>query len=306
MKKVFLILFLFLLKLCIYAQNIELIVLGTAQDAGSPQIACIKECCTKLTEQEKAERLVVSLGLVDHMNAKTYLFEATPDMVEQFQLLQIASKSDKPTPDGIFLSHAHIGHYAGLMYLGREAMNAKMLAVYSMPKMLTFLSSNQPWKQLIDLNNIDLQLLQSDKAVHLSEALDVIPILVPHRDELSETVGYKIIGPNKTALFIPDIDKWEKWDKGIIEEIEEVDYAFLDATFYDGEEIKARDLSEIPHPFVIESMELLKNLSKEDKAKVYFIHFNHTNALLNEQSNASKQVETSGFHIARKGMKFTL
>lgn len=306
MKKLLFTLFLSQIYLSVSSQNIKLIVLGTAQDAGSPQIACIKECCSNLSNQEKAERLVVSLGLIDDTNDKSYLFEATPDMVEQFQLLQKVSNKSKPTPDAIFLSHAHIGHYTGLMYLGRESMNAKMLPIYSMPKMQDFLSNNQPWKQLIDLNNIDLHTLENEKAIVFSEQLSITPILVPHRDELSETVGYKIIGPNKSALFIPDIDKWEKWNKDIVEEIKIVDYAFLDATFFDGDEIKARDISEIPHPFVIESMKLFSSMPKEEKAKVYFIHFNHTNRLLKEDSEATMIVKENGFQIARKGMEFSL
>jgi pyrroloquinoline quinone biosynthesis protein B len=126
----------------------------------------------------------------------------------------------------------------------------------------------------------------------------VTPFLVPHRDEYSETVGYMIAGPNKKALFIPDIDKWEKWDRSIATELSKVDYAFLDATFYDGEELN-RDMSEIPHPFIVETMQLLKELPSSEKNKIHFIHFNHTNPVLDSNSAQARAVVQAGFHLAR-------
>ena len=137
-------------------------------------------------------------------------------------------------------------------------------------------------------------------------AVRIVPFLVPHRDEYSETVGFMITGPNKSVIFIPDIDKWEKWDRDIIEEISRVDYAFIDGTFYDGEEINNRDISEIPHPFIIESMTKFKKLPSKEKSKIYFIHLNHTNPLLDPGSEASQQVSSRGFHVARFMDRFEL
>ncbi|QCX01906.1 MBL fold metallo-hydrolase [Aggregatimonas sangjinii] len=287
--------------------TVSLVVLGTVQDAGSPHIACKKECCAKLFANSDPDRKVVSLGLLDSKNKKTYLFEATPDIAEQLKTMKrYASWKADELPDGIFLTHAHIGHYTGLMYLGKEATNAKSVRTYTMPKMKLFLESNGPWDQLVSEKNIELLPLENNKAVNLSSGLQVIPFTVPHRDEYSETVGYTIIGPNKSALFIPDIDKWEKWETRITDEIGKVDYAFLDATFYDREEINTRNISEIPHPFVIESMTLFKELPTSEKKKIHFIHFNHTNPLLHPKSAKSKAVLKNGFQIARIGQEFQL
>lgn len=110
----------------------------------------------------------------------------------------------------------------------------------------------------------------------------------------------------KTALFIPDIDKWEKWETSIVELIKEVDYAFLDGTFYDAKEINNRDISEIPHPFIIESIALFKDLSIFDKNKVYFIHLNHTNPVINKSSGPFKNVISKGFNVADINMEFSL
>lgn len=277
-----------------------LIVLGTIQDAGSPHIGCAKSCCTELFETPVTNRKVVSLGIVDPENKQSWLFEATPDLPEQMKLLKKYSTfSNSETPNGILLTHAHIGHYTGLMYLGREAMNTQKLTVYAMPGMKTFLETNGPWSQLVDIENILIAQLQENTSVPLSSNFSVTPILVPHRDEYAETVGYRIDGPKKKVLFIPDIDKWHKWNKDIIDEIRKVDYAFLDATFYDAVEINNRDISEIPHPFIIESIELFRSLPNSEKEKIHFIHFNHTNPVINPESSQARKVLSSGFNIAR-------
>ena len=286
--------------------GVSLVVLGTTQDAGSPQINCQKECCVALKKNPDLERMVVSLGLVDQENQKKYLFEASPDISRQLHLLYDYSGFGNESPDGIFLTHAHIGHYSGLMYLGKEAMDAHGIPVYAMPKMKTFLETNGPWNMLVENKNILIQNLEKDETNQVSSNIKVTPFLVPHRDEYSETVGYKINGPNKSALFIPDIDKWDKWNKNILDEIKSVDYVFIDATFYTNEELKNRDLSQIPHPFVSESMDLFSSLSKDEKDRVYFIHLNHTNPLLNQDSEASLEVENRGFHVARLGNVFEM
>ncbi|TMM59008.1 MBL fold metallo-hydrolase [Maribacter algarum] len=287
--------------------GVSLIVLGTVQDAGSPHIACKKECCADLFENPNPNRKVVSLGFLDHDNKQTFLFDATPDISEQVKLLKRnASWDAEELPNGIFLTHAHIGHYSGLMYLGKEATNANAIPTYVMPKMKDFLEQNGPWSQLVFQKNIDLHPIDNKTVLSLTSNLKVIPLQVPHRDEFSETVGYKIIGPNKSILFIPDIDKWEKWETNITDVIKTVDYAFLDASFYDGDELNTRDVSQIPHPFVIESMALFEELPEPEKSKIYFIHFNHTNSLLDFDSKQSKTVLKNGFNIAKFNQIFNL
>ena len=56
--------------------------------------------------------------------------------------------------DGIFLTHAHIGHYTGLMYLGREGLGGNKIKVYALKRMASFLRKNGPWDQLIKLNRM--------------------------------------------------------------------------------------------------------------------------------------------------------
>jgi pyrroloquinoline quinone biosynthesis protein B len=285
----------------------SIVVLGTIQDGGSPHIGCTKDCCRDLFEHPDETRQVVALGLYDAPNNKRYLFEATPDVSRQLKALKnYGAATDQEMPDGIFLTHAHMGHYTGLMYLGKEAKGASDVSVFAMPKMKVFLESNGPWSQLVSERNIRLRPLENKQAHSLSDQIMVTPLLVPHRDEFSETVGYRISGPNKKALFIPDIDKWEKWDEDILEEIKSVDYAFVDATFYSGVEIGNRDIALIPHPFIIESMEIFSALSEMEKQKVVFIHFNHTNPVIDSSSAAAKTVLKHGYRIAEIGEAFEL
>ncbi|MAW21143.1 MAG: pyrroloquinoline quinone biosynthesis protein PqqB [Flavobacteriales bacterium] len=275
-----------------------IMVLGIAQDAGYPQMNCTKSCCKIAWENSKLQRMTSCLAIIDPTTKEQWIIDATPNFKNQLQLLK--SKTGTEKLDGILLTHAHIGHYTGLMHLGREAIGAKEVPVFAMPKMSSFLKQNGPWSQLINLENISLKKLAADSIVYLNKNIQIKPFLVPHRDEFSETVGYKIVINNKALIFIPDIDKWGKWENSITQIIQKVDYAFLDATFYKNGELK-RDMSEIPHPFVEESIELFSTLSKKDRRKVYFIHFNHTNPLLIEKSSAQKDVLGKGFNLATEG-----
>lgn len=289
-------------------EGVELVVLGTTQDAGSPQINCTQDCCKELWDAPDEERKIVSLGIIDWNKNQTFIIEATPDFPEQMALLHEEDGLPK-VPSGIFLTHAHIGHYTGLMYLGKEAMDAKLVPVYCMSRMAGFLEDNGPWSQLVDNDNIAIKRMVEDSTYTISSNIAVQPIKVPHRDEFSETVGFIINGPKKSVLFIPDINKWEEWDaqgRAIEALIMKVDYAFLDATFYDANELPGRSMEEVPHPFVKESMRRFDELNKTDKSKIFFIHLNHTNPLLNEDSDAYQNVINSGYQVAEFGQRINL
>jgi len=279
-------------------------VLGNVQDAGLPHIACDQEICVNAFI-EKKEYYVTSLALVDPKDNEYSIFDVTPNISEQLRIIENDLFGEFTLPKNIFITHAHIGHYAGLMYFGREALGSQGIKVNVLPRMFDFISTNAPWSQLVDLMNITLSKINFGDNIEINPSLSIIPIQVPHRDEFSETSAFLIVGPNKTALFLPDIDKWTKWSINIIEILSNVDYAFIDATFYTNNEIN-RDINEIPHPLVIETMGLLSDLPDYQKDKVYFIHMNHTNQMLDTNSDTSKNVLEKGFNIARLGQKFHL
>ena len=285
-------------------QSEYIYILGNVQDAGLPHIGCKHEFC-KEKFNEFEEYFTTSIAVIDPLNSEYILFEATPDLPYQLNYLEKKIFKKFLLPESIFITHAHIGHYAGLMYFGREALGSRDLKVNVLPKMANFLKTNGPWSQLVEINNINIQEINFDQKVNYLSNISITPIKVPHRDEYSETAAYQIKGKNKKALFIPDIDKWEKWDKNLIELVQEFDYLLLDATFYDSKEIN-RDISEIPHPLVSETISLLDNLTTEDKSKVYFIHMNHTNIMLDPKSELSEYVLSKGFNIARLGLRLNL
>ncbi|WP_430412377.1 MBL fold metallo-hydrolase [Kordia sp.] len=281
-----------------------IMVLGTAQDAGYPQINCNKLCCQPYHDGKVEKKLISCLGLIDLEAKKKWLFDATPDITQQIQ--HLSNELETTTViDGIFLTHAHIGHYTGLMFFGREAMGATQVPVYAMPKMKSYLETNGPWSQLVALENIKLKKMQHHTSVDLTNGLKITPFLVPHRDEFSETVGYKIQGKHKSALFIPDINKWQLWEKDIVEEVKKVDYAFLDATFLKEGEIP-RPMSEVPHPFIVETVKLFENEDWEIKNKVIFIHFNHSNPALQNSNSLKNDLKREGYQFAVEGMRVEL
>ena len=295
---------LLIISIPINSQSEYIYILGNTQDAGLPHIGCQHKFCQDNFDIHE-EYFVTSIAVVNSDLRKYILFEATPDITYQLNYLKNNNFQEFLLPESLYITHAHIGHYTGLIYFGREALGSKNLLVKVLPKMSKFLQTNGPWSQLVAINNIQIQ----DTSFGISNKeltnISVTPIQVPHRDEYSETAGYIIQGKNKKALFIPDIDKWEKWDKDLTQLVEEFDYLLLDATFYDSKEIN-RDISEIPHPLVTETIDLLSRLNIKDRNKVYFIHMNHTNMMLDPDSELSKLVTSKGFNIARLGQKLYL
>jgi len=281
-------------------------VLGITQDAGYPQANCYQPHCMRAWENPELRRLTSSIAVVNTETKNKYLFDATPDIREQLYQLNRSAPDGEFTLDGVFLTHAHIGHYTGLMHFGHEASGSSNVPVYAMPRMLEFLSTNGPWDQLVRYLNIRLIPLSDGTSVSFDESLRVTPLLVPHRDEYSETVAFRIEGPEKTAVFVPDVDKWERWDTSIREIVRTSDYALIDATFFADGELPGRDMSKISHPVVSESMDLLEDLTDEEKSRVIFIHMNHTNPLLIDGSDAQAEVERRGFRYATEGMRLAL
>lgn len=255
-------------------------------------------------ENPSMRRNVVSLALVDPVSQQWYLFEATPDIREQLHLFrQLTSGKYNYLPRAVFVSHAHIGHYTGLMQFGREAMNTAAITVYALPRMKHFLETNGPWDQLVRLENIVPVEIQPESELAISEEITVRSFIVPHRDEYSETAAYEIFTAGKKYLFIPDIDKWKEWNRSIIEMVKSCDIAILDGTFYSEGELSGRNMEDIPHPFIVETIELFENEEEEIKNRIHFIHFNHSNPALYDDS-VRKGIIRKGFNIAKQAGKY--
>ena len=283
------------------------LILGTAQDGGLPQIGCEEPHCERARRHPSKGRMVSSLLICDPRSGKRWLIDASPDLPRQVELAEghpSTRHPDGPRPplfDGVFLTHAHVGHYAGLIHLGREAYGARNLPVFGTDRMRAFLEGNGPWSLLVDAGNIQLEVLRPDQAIELAPGLRITPFLVPHRDEFSDTVGFMIAGPSRTLMYLPDIDKWQQWSTSLEDALSRVDVALLDGTFFADGEVPGRAMSEIPHPFVSETLERLASASAAERAKVLFTHLNHGNPLADPRSRAASRVREAGMDVARDG-----
>jgi pyrroloquinoline quinone biosynthesis protein B len=275
----------------------HLVVLGVAQDGGRPQTGCRRPCCEPAWQQGHRDR-ISCLGLID--GELRFLLDCTPDLPSQLHDL------GGPPLHGVVLTHAHLGHYTGLLQLGPEAWGARGIPVHAMPAMTAFLREHAPWCALETGGHIVMQPLQADVRVPLTEKVAIVPWLVPHRGPWSETIGVVVEGPRRKALYLPDLDRWEDWERDPVQVVRELDRIWCDGTFFSAEEVGWRDRSQILHPLVQDSLQRLSVLPEDQRHKVCFIHLNHTNPLLDERSAAYRQVTELGFQIAREGDVFEL
>ncbi len=288
------------------------LVLGSAQDAGLPHIGCRGENCERARRDPRQRRFATSLLIADPRSGKRWLLDASPDLPEQIELTRGHPPTravDGPRPplvDGIFLTHAHIGHYTGLMHLGREAYGARAVPVYASRQMDDFLVNNGPWSLLTHEGRIAVIELHSDLPVPLADGLSVTPIPVPHRHEYTDTLAFLVEGPSGSLLYLPDIDKWELWDRRIEDLIARVDVALLDGCFYADGEIPGRSMADIPHPFISASLERFAELPASERAKIVFTHLNHSNPAADPSSAAARAIGAAGMWVAREGQVYGL
>lgn len=259
--------------------SVEAILLGTAQDGGVPQAGCDCPRCVAAQEDAARREFVVCLGIIDHGSRQYWMVDATPDFREQIHRLRQIARDEAGAYGfgGILLTHAHMGHYTGLLHLGKEAWNTQETTVYCSMAMYDFLIRHAPWSQLVAYVNIYPEPIQPGRPVRLSKSLSVTPLLVPHRNEWSDTLAFLVEGPSAKLFYCPDIDAWDQWDRDLRGFLLDVDVALLDATFYSPADLPDRDLSEIPHPFVTDTLPLVTGLD----CQVGLIHLNHTNPLYN-------------------------
>jgi pyrroloquinoline quinone biosynthesis protein B len=287
-----------------------LLIVGRAQDGGFPHTGCINKCCSnqweKLKKGNTNEEFVSCICLIIPSVNQAYFFDCTPDFKYQLNIVNnyLNNSTEKAKIEGIFITHAHYGHYLGLLQLGREVMGTKEINVYAYPRMRNLIENNAPFSQLVSLKNINLNTLEDSKAIQLNENINennnlkvkIESFLVKHRGEFSETCGFRIIGLNKSVVFIPDIDSLEGLD--IQKIIKDNDYLLLDGCFYNNNEVNFRDVKEIPHPFVESSINYLDTILQDhEKAKVSFIHLNHSNPLWNEEGEEYKNVIKKGYNV---------
>jgi len=293
------------------------LVLGTAQDGGLPQVGCLDEPCERARRDPERRRNVSSLLLCDPRSGRRWLIDCTPDLRTQVEearghpSTRVAEGQRPALFDGIFLTHAHLGHYAGLLELGREAYGAREVPTWLTPRFAAFLRANGPWSLLVEAHHLSLRELAPGTPVSLAEDLAVVPFLVPHRDEFSDTVGLEIRGPRRRLLYLPDVDKWEALDaregpRSIERRVAAADAAWLDGSFHADGEIPGRSMADIPHPFLRESLARFAALPASERAKIAFTHLNHTNPAADPASAAAREVRAAGMQVLAEGTRLEL
>ena len=284
-------------------------VLGTVQDGGLPHLGCAKACCVAARQDPSLRRRVACLGLSVAPAGPCILVDATPDLPSQAAELRATAGLSAPPGrpvDAILLTHAHMGHYTGLVHLGREAAAADALPVHATPRMCAFLTANGPWRRLVEWGHIRLEPLEPGRRRSLAPGLEVEALSAPHRDEDSDTVGFVFHGPARSLLYLPDTDAWRRWDPPVTALIGRVGIALIDGTFFDGGEVTWRDPSEIPHPTISESMDLLGEAASSGGCRIFFTHLNHSNPALARGSEAAGEIVRRGFAVASEGMEIGL
>lgn len=287
-------------------------MIGTAQDAGFPQVGCYTELCElgRGLHEEGRGRYVSSIAVIDPDEGQTFLVDATPDLTRQIDLIDAPGFRERAAArrpfDGIFLTHAHIGHYSGLAVLGNEGMGIRDTPVYCTRAMAEFLSANQPWAYLVEQGRIVPTPLETDRWHRIGPRLEVQLWRVPHRDEFADTVGFVFRGPSRTLLFLPDIDDWWKWERDLAETVAALDVALLDASFWSLDELPGRTIDDLPHPLIGQTMDRLQGVVDRGEAEVVLTHINNSNPVLDPDGPERAEVERRGFVLAREGMRFGL
>ncbi len=290
-----------------------MVVLGSAQDGGLPQIGCREPLCEAARAEPARARFPSSILLVDPRAGKRWLFDASPRLPEQLDLARPWIERANPLPSGrpplfdaIFLTHAHFGHMTGIAWLGREVYAAERQLVLGSPRMVEFLEAAPPYALYAEAGHLVLEPLELAASRALADDLTVEPIVVPHRGEFTDTLAFRIRGPRRALLYLPDIDKWERWDRRIEDVLASVDVALLDGTFFADGEVAGRSMAEIPHPFVVETLARLAELPASERAKVHFVHLNHSNPASDPASAAARTIRRASMAVAREGDLFEL
>jgi pyrroloquinoline quinone biosynthesis protein B len=285
--------------------SVRAMVLGTAQDGGIPQIGCRCPNCERARRDPRQARLIASLGLADLEERKLFLIDASPDIRPQVD--RALGMFPPPAPAltdvlaGVLLTHAHIGHYTGLMFFGYESLAARRLLVYCSARMAEFLAANGPWNQLIRLENISLRIFKPGEKIPLTPSLTAVPIPVPHRNEYTDTFGFEIAGPARSLLYIPDIQSWAAWERSLEKALRKVDVALIDGTFFGPDDLPGRNMAEIGHPLVLDTIRRMKNVPAAERATVLFTHLNHAHPALDLAGKARRVIDESGARLAEEG-----
>ncbi|MDP6333764.1 MAG: MBL fold metallo-hydrolase [Candidatus Poseidoniaceae archaeon] len=280
----------------------EVTLLGIAQDGGRPQPSCLKDCCQDIQPSEISFPTSIGATFAD---GTKHLFDVTRNLGQQLKIW------NENQPSHVWLTHAHFGHVDGLGLFGRETIGAKNIKLYASSKMTDLIHATPQWSLMVKQGVFEINTFQTGDIIEFgTESIE--PIIIPHRDELSDMHAFIIRGKDNSLLYLPDHDTWEEtldsFECKLIREWLKkynIDVALIDGTFWSQHELTGRSQKEVPHPPVSQTVAHLGTRLPDDP-ELYFVHLNHTNPLYDKSSSAHKTVESMGWKVAVQGMKLTL
>ncbi len=288
--------------------EIEVVILGTAQDGGIPQAGCSCSNCIAAHTDNNLRRNPVSCG-INGIDGSFHLIEAGRNLSEQLKIY-----SDKigleniEIPDTVCLTHIHLGHIDGLGQFGKEVMGMEKIPLFASEKSIKVLQKRNILLPFSVKKIKDRLLFSPSKEC----GFELEFLKVPHRDEEGDTHAILIHGPKKILLFLPDHDNWTEtlraYNKETIREWfkeMQIDYALIDGTFWSSQELSHRNILEIPHPPISKTIEMLGRKDVNDP-EIIFFHLNHTNPVTNIYSKESIFLQSLGWQVAKDGQVFTL
>jgi len=288
--------------------GVTLVLLGTAQDGGVPHAGCSCPRCMAAHADHSLRRHPVACG-IRGSDGSLHLIEASRSLPDQMRLWAEATGADGVArPDTVSLTHVHLGHIDGLGQFGDEVMGCSGLPLFASPSVIEELGSRGSLSPFSPSEVASMERFQP--SADCGFELEFVP--VPHRDELADTHAIVIRGPIRSLLFLPDHDDWgqtlarhgansvRQWLSVL-----GIDIALVDGSFWDSDELSGRDMSQIPHPTVTETIARLGERVGEDP-EIHFIHLNHSNPLLEPGSNQAEEVSDLGWNVGRQGQHFAL
>lgn len=229
------------------------------------------------------------------------LLDASPDIRVQSQMLlesPLYPPGRDSLVDSIFITHAHMGHYTGLLHFGKEALAAEHIPLFATDRFITFMERNEPWGALLNSGHLDAIPINGLTA-EIDTEITITAVPVPHRDEFSDTVAFSVnVNGDPWVLYLPDIDDWPSWTDAEFE-IARHDMVLMDATFSGPNELGDRDMVSIGHPLVVDTIERFAHLTAN--TRIVFTHMNHSNPLGNPSAAITQQALDAGFTTAHDG-----
>ena len=270
---------------------VKILILGTMQDAGIPQLDCLCVNCKRIRIIGK--KFVSCIAVIG--DRKAVIIDATPDLPSQFNFLKEYLK-DKIGINGLLITHLHIGHYIGLPFFGRESANTKKFPIYLTKENFEFLQRNKPFSYLFERNELQQLIFNDGEEILLDNSTKIKPFSVPHRNEDGNTVGLEIINRinNKKAIYISDIDYLSD---EVVKQLLSADKVLLDGTFFTKSEIMRQQ--DVPHPPISETID---RFGQQTEKKFYFIHLNHSNPLVDKTSKEYSLITEMNYQVANENL----